>query len=67
MIERIAQCIRNGASPGQKFLVGRSVAGDIPFGDAVGAYGTPFVVVALKPDFEEIGEAAVPAISAGER
>ena len=56
MIERIAQGVRNGSRPGQEFFVRRGVAGDVSFRDAVGAHGTPFVMVAFEPYFEEIGE-----------
>src|SRR5580704_5144195 len=59
MVKRIAQRVRHGPRPRQKFLIGRGVSGRISFSDAVGAHRPPFVVVALEPNFEEIIEAAI--------
>src|SRR5271170_7946164 len=59
MIERIAQGVRHGSRPGQEFIVGKFVPSDIAFRNAVGAHRTPFVMVALEPDLEEIFEAAI--------
>ena len=59
MIERIAQRMRHGCGPGLKFLEGLGVAGDKALGDAIGAHGAPFVMVAFEPDFEEVVKLAV--------
>ena len=59
MIERIAQGVRNSGSPGCELFVGLGFACAEAFGDAVGAHGAPFVVVAFEPDFEKILELAI--------
>ena len=59
MIERIAQRVRHGSRPGEEFFVGRRVAGRILLAHSIGPHGTPFVVVAFQPDFEQILKAAV--------
>src|SRR5580704_13977317 len=41
VIERIAQGIRNGARPRQKFLVRTGIAGNVFFWNAVGAHRAP--------------------------
>jgi hypothetical protein len=58
-VERIAERLRDGRRPRLEFLERRRVAGDVFFGNAGGAHRPPFVVVALEPDFVEVGEAAV--------
>ena len=67
MVERIAQRVGNGSGPGQKFLVGRSVPGDVVFRDAIGPHGPPFVVVSLQPDFEEIPKPTIFGKCPGEK
>jgi len=59
VVEGIAQRVGNGSRPGQKFLIGRGIAGNVLFRDAVGPHGSPFIVVPFKPDLEEIGETAI--------
>src|SRR5262249_33917139 len=59
VVERIAQGVGNGSGPGQKLIVMRGLSGDISFGDSVGPHGAPFVMVALEPDFVEIGKTAI--------
>ena len=56
VVKRIAQCVGYGACPGEKFFVGRGVASDVLFRNAVRSHGAPFIVVALQPDFEKVGE-----------
>jgi hypothetical protein len=67
VIERIAQGVRNGSRPGQKFFVGRGIACDVFLGNAVGPHGPPFIVVAFQPDFVEIREAAILGNVAGRK
>jgi hypothetical protein len=57
--ERVAERVGDGGGEGAEFVVGGGVAGAEFFGNAVGAHGAPFVVIALEPDFEEIGEGAI--------
>ena len=59
VIERIAQRVRDGARPGQKFVARISGAGDVSFRHAVRAHRAPFVVVAFEPRLEKIVEAAI--------
>ena len=59
MVEGIAEGVRDGAGPGEEFFLGGGVAGDVALGDTVGAHGSPLIVVAFEPDFEEVLELAV--------
>lgn len=49
VVEGVAQGVGDGFGPGGEFVFPGGVAGDVGFGDAVGAHGPPFVVVATKP------------------
>ena len=59
VIQRVAQGIGHGAGPGQELLVGVHRPGAKPLVHAVGAHGAPLVMVALQPDFEQVGELPV--------
>ncbi len=55
----ISQGEGNGACPGQEFFVGWRVAGAGAFGDSIGAHRSPFVMVALESDFEQVVELTI--------
>ena len=59
MVERIAEAMGDGGSPGKEFVVGGGVTSAKGFGDTVGAHGTPLVVIAFEPDLEEVAELAI--------
>jgi len=59
VIEGVAEGIGNRASPGEELFLGRGGAGNGLLFDAVGPHGAPFVVVALEPDLEKVGELAI--------
>ena len=59
VIQGVAQAPRHRGGPGLEFLVRLGVAGAEPFRDAVGAHRTPFVVIPLEPDLEQVPERAV--------
>ena len=67
MVERIAQGVRNGSRPGQKFLVGSGIPRNEFFRDTVGPHSPPFVVVSLQPDLEQIGEPPIFSNVAGRK
>ena len=54
MIEWIAQQIGHGRRKGIKFFTIRSVTGDEALVDAIGAHGTPFIMISVEPDLGEI-------------
>lgn len=49
VVQRVAEGVRHGLGPLLKLLPVGSVAGDIALVHAVGAFGTPLVVVACQP------------------
>src|SRR5689334_10720993 len=59
VIERVAERLRHSLRPRKKFLPGLGVPGTVTFGDSVGPHRTPFVVIAIQPDLEEVAELAV--------
>src|SRR5208283_6105864 len=59
MVERIAEAMGDGGSPGKEFVVRGSVSSAKGFGDTVGAHGAPLVVIAFEPDLEEVAELAI--------
>src|SRR4029077_13175900 len=59
MVERVTQRIRDGSRPGKIFLMRSGIAGAISLRNAVGAHRPPFVVVSLKPYFEEVGKSPI--------
>src|SRR6187200_1386916 len=59
MVERIAKRSGNRSCPGEKLLLGCRVAGAVPLVDAVRSHRPPLIMVALEPDLEQGGEAAV--------
>ena len=59
VVERIAQGVRDGACPGEEFVIGICVARDVALGFAIAAEGAPLVVISSEPDFEQVGELAV--------
>ena len=67
LIKRVAQRVGNSSRPGQEFLVRRGISGDVLLRDAVRPHGAPFVVVTLKPDFEEIRKLAIFSDVAGKK
>ena len=56
VVERIAEAVRDRGGPSEELVVGRSIAGTKGFSDAVGTHGTPFVVIALEPNLEEVAK-----------
>ena len=50
MIQGVADEIGNGLGPFLEFLGGRSLTGDVIFGNAAGTHGAPLVVVTAQPD-----------------
>ncbi len=59
MMERISERVRHGGGPGLELLERAGIARAKPLGHAVGAHGTPFVVIAFEPDFKKVIEPAV--------
>ncbi len=59
VVERIAQRLRHGARPSQKLVARIGITCAEPFVHAAGSHGTPFVVIPLQPDFEQISELPV--------
>ena len=59
MIERVAQGVRHRAGPGEVLVPGVGIAGDDFLRLAIGAHGSPFVMVSLQPNLAEIGELPV--------
>ena len=51
--------MRHGARPCEIFLFRIGIAGDDFLHLTIGAHGPPFIVVALEPDFAEVGKLAV--------
>ena len=49
IVEGIAKRVGYCFGPGLKLFLGRGVAGDVGFGDAVGPHRAPFVVVVPEP------------------
>ena len=47
--KRIANCVRNGFSPGLELIPGRCGAGDMGFRDSICPHGTPLVVIFPEP------------------
>ena len=59
VIERIAERVRDGTRPREEFIARIGGASDVRFGNAVGTHRAPLVMVAFKPRFEKIVEAAI--------
>src|ERR1051326_317585 len=59
MVKRVAERVRYRPSPGEKLLARRRIARAEAFLDAVGSHGAPFIMIAFKPDLEQIREPAV--------
>jgi len=59
MVERIAETVGDGGSPGEEFVIRGCVTGAERFGDAIGPHGAPFVVIAFEPNFKEVAELAI--------
>src|ERR1700690_1301705 len=59
VIERIAERLRHGGSPGFELLERAGVTRAKTLGHAVGAQGAPFVMIAFQPDFKKVLEPAV--------
>src|ERR1700728_4489697 len=59
MVERITQGVWDCAGPGEELLIRGCVARAISLRLAIDAHGTPFVVIAFQPYFEEVVESPV--------
>ena len=59
VVERVADGVRNGRRPGVKLLAVGRIAGTQALSHAVGAHGTPFIVVTLQPDVIQVFEAII--------
>src|SRR5215467_14179288 len=59
MVKRIAKRVGNGGGPGLKFCEWIRFARAKFFGDTIGTHGAPFVMIAFKPDFEQVIELAI--------
>ena len=59
VIEWVTERMRYRTSPGEKFVVGISVSRTERFIDTTGPHGAPFIMVARKPNFEQVIEATV--------
>jgi hypothetical protein len=54
VIERIAKARFHRLRPGLKFFLVRSVSGNQGFADPISPHGSPFIVVARKPQLGDI-------------
>ncbi len=59
MIQGVADEIGNGLGPFLEFLGGRSLTGDVIFGNAAGTHGAPLVVVTAQPNLSNVLELTV--------
>src|SRR5438067_2734499 len=59
VIQRISECVRDGARPRQEFLIRVCIASAVPLRHTVSAHGAPLVVIALEPNLCEIAKAMV--------
>ena len=59
MVERVAKRMRYRARPCEKLIFGVRTAGNDRLRLAIGAHGSPFIVVTFQPYFAEVGELPV--------
>ncbi len=59
VIERVPEALRHRGCPRRELVVRFGVARAAALRHTVGAHGPPLVVIALQPDFEQVGEAAI--------
>src|SRR5581483_3693482 len=59
MVERITEGTRHRSRPSLELVAWRGGARAKFLADAIGAHGSPFVVIAFQPDLEEVGKLAV--------